>query len=105
MGVTNSRTRLSDFHFTTSSVVKNPPAMQEMQEMQVQSLSWEDPLENEIATHSSILAWKSHGQRSMVGYSPWGRKQSDTTAHTPSRDYGNGVLQPPEGSRKRISYF
>ena len=78
MGVTNSRTRLSDFHFTTSSVVKNPPAMQEMQEMQVQSLSWEDPLENEIATHSSILAWKSHGQRSLAGYSPWGHKGSGT---------------------------
>ena len=79
MGVTNSRTRLSDFHFTTSSVVKNPPAMQEMQEMQVQSLSWEDPLENEIATHSSILAWKSHGQRSLVGYSPWGHKELEPT--------------------------
>ena len=32
--------------------------MQEMQEMQVRSLSWEDPLEEEMATHSSILAWK-----------------------------------------------
>ena len=53
--------------------------MQEMQEMQVQSLSWEDPLENEIATHSSILAWKSHGQRSLVGYSPWGHKELEPT--------------------------
>ena len=35
--------------------VKNPPAMQEMQ---VQSLGWEDPLEEGMATHSSILAWK-----------------------------------------------
>ena len=35
--------------------VKNPPAMQETQ---VQSLGWEDPLEKEMATHSSILAWK-----------------------------------------------
>ena len=78
-GVTNSQTRLSDFHFTTSSAVKNPPAMQEMQEMQVQSLSWEDPLENEIATHSTILAWKSHGQRSLVGYSPWGHKELELT--------------------------
>ena len=33
----------------------------------------------EIATHSRILAWKSHGQRSLVGYSPWGCKKSDTT--------------------------
>ena len=32
-----------------------------------------------MATHSSILAWKSQGQRSLVGYSPWGGKESDTT--------------------------
>ena len=32
--------------------------MQEIQEMQVQSLGWEDPLEKEMATHSSILAWR-----------------------------------------------
>ena len=32
--------------------------MQELQEMQVRCLSWEDPLEKEMATHSSILAWK-----------------------------------------------
>ena len=38
--------------------VKNPPAMQETQEMQVQSLGWEDTLEKEMATHSSILAWR-----------------------------------------------
>ena len=38
--------------------VKIMPVMQETQEMQVQSLGWEDPLEEEIATHSSILAWK-----------------------------------------------
>ena len=36
--------------------VKNLPAMQEMQETWVQSLGWEDPLEEEMATHSSILA-------------------------------------------------
>ena len=38
--------------------VKNVPAMQETQEMQVQSLGREDPLEEEMAAHSSILAWK-----------------------------------------------
>ena len=36
-------------------MVKNLPASQEMQ---VQSLGWEDPLEKEMATHSSILAWE-----------------------------------------------
>ena len=39
--------------------VKNLPAMQEAQETQVQSLGWEDPLEKEMATHSSIFAWKT----------------------------------------------
>ena len=44
--------------FPHSSVVKNPPAMQEPQETWVQSLGWEDPLEEGMATHSSILAWE-----------------------------------------------
>ena len=44
--------------FPGGSVVKNPPAMQETQEMQVRSLGWEDPLEKEMATLFSILAWR-----------------------------------------------
>ena len=48
-----------------------------MQETEVQSLGWDDPLEKEMATHSGILAWESHGQRSLAGYSPWGCKESD----------------------------
>ena len=40
------------------SVLKNPPVTQETQEMQVWSLGWEDPLEEVMATHSSILSWK-----------------------------------------------
>ena len=45
--------------------------MQETEETQVQALGQEDPLEEEMATHSSILAWReSHGQRSLVDYSP-----------------------------------
>ena len=39
-------------------MVKNPAAMQETQETWVQSLGWEDLLEEEIASHSSILAWR-----------------------------------------------
>ena len=38
--------------------------------------------EKEMATHSSILPGKSHGQRSLAGYSPWGRKESDTSEVT-----------------------
>ena len=46
------------------SAVKNPPAMQELQEMRVLSLGREDPLEEEIVTHSSILACgTSHGEK------------------------------------------
>ena len=44
--------------FPGGSVEKNPPAMQETQEIRVQSLGREDPLEEGMATHSSILAWK-----------------------------------------------
>ena len=47
--------------------------------MNIGSLGREDPPEKEMATHSSTLAWKSHGRRSLVGYSPWGRKESETT--------------------------
>ena len=57
-------------------MVKHLPAMQEIR---VQSLGWEDPLEKEMATHSVFLPGEFHGQRSMVGYSPWGRKESDRT--------------------------
>ena len=38
--------------------VKNPPAMQEIQETRVQFLGQEDPMEKEMATHSSVLAWR-----------------------------------------------
>ena len=58
--------------FLAGSVVKNLPAMQETQ---VQSLGWDDPLKKEMATHSSILPEKSYGQRGLVGYSPWGHKR------------------------------
>ena len=40
-------------------MIKNLPGMQETQETQVRSLGWENPLEKEMATHFSILAWKS----------------------------------------------
>ena len=67
-----------------------------MQETWVWFLGWEDPLEKEMATHSSILALPGeiHGQRSLMGYSPWGYQESDTTeqltdthTHTHSSKY------------------
>ena len=53
--------------------------MQETQEMQVWSPSRDDPLEEEMATHPVFLPTKSHGQRSLEGYSPEGREESDST--------------------------
>ena len=48
-----------------------------MLEMQVRSLSWEDPLEKEWQSIPVFLPGKSHGQRSLAGYNPWGHKEPD----------------------------
>ena len=54
--------------------------------MWVSSLGWEDPLEEGMETHSSILAWKTPWQISLVGYTPWGRKETHTHTHTHTRN-------------------
>ena len=56
--------------------VKNLPAMQETQ---VQSLGWEDPLEKEMATHSSILAWKIPWTEEPDGLQSIELQESDAT--------------------------
>ena len=58
------------------SAIKNLPLMQEMQ---VQSLGWEDPLEKEMQPTPVLLPGKLHGQRSLAGYLPWGGKESAMT--------------------------
>ena len=50
-----------------------------MRETWFRSLGREDPLEKEMATHSSTLAWRVPWTEELVSYSPWGRKESDTT--------------------------
>jgi hypothetical protein len=50
--------------------------------MWVRSLQWKDPLDESTSTHSSVLAWRIHGQRSLVGYGPEGRKEPDMTKVT-----------------------
>ena len=57
-------------------MVKNLLAMQETW---VQSLAWEDPWRGEWQPISVFLPGKFHGQRSLVGYNPWDRKETDTT--------------------------
>ena len=59
-----------------AQLVKNLPAMRETW---VQSLDWEDLLEKKWQPTPVFLPGKSHGWRSLVGYSPWGRKELDIT--------------------------
>ena len=59
-----------------------------MRETWVQSLGWKGPLEKGKGARSSALAWRTHGQRSLAGYSPRGHREPDTAerlsaAHTP----------------------
>ena len=56
--------------------------MQETQETWVQSLGREDPPEEEMETHTNILAWKFPWTESLMGYSPCGHKELDTTKHS-----------------------
>ena len=87
--------------FPGSSVVKNPPAMQEPQETYAQSLSQEDHLEEERATHSSILAWRIPWREEPGGLQSMG-SQSQTrlskythihTLHRQRRIYSLGVTK------------
>ena len=59
-----------------AQTVKDLPAMLETQ---VQSLACEDPLEKGMTNHFIFLPGEFHGQMSLAGYNPWGRKKSDTT--------------------------
>ena len=59
-----------------AQMVKNPLAMCRLRfDPWVKKI----PLEKEMATYSTILAWKIHGQRGLAGYSPWGHQESDMT--------------------------
>ena len=49
-----------------------------MQDIWVRSLGWEDFLEKGMTIHSGILAWRIQWTEELTGYSPWGRKKSDT---------------------------
>ena len=76
-GIAKSRTRLSKFTFTFHS----------------------HALEKEMATHSSVLAWRIPGQKSLVGCHLWGHTELDTTGATwqqqPSEERGEQISNPP----------
>ena len=66
-------------HDHASLVIQKVKNLSIMQETQVPSRGREVPLEKEMATHSRILAWESHGQRTLAGNSLWGCKELNTT--------------------------
>ena len=66
-----------------AQTVKNLPAMKKTW---VQSLDQKDPLEKGMATHCSILAWRTPWREDLEGYSPWGHKELDPTER-PSLKY------------------
>ena len=63
----------------TSLVVQTVKRLSTMQETWVRALVWEDPLEKEMATHSSTIAWKIPWTEEPGSYSLWGHKESDMT--------------------------
>ena len=71
-----------------AQMVKNLPAMRETW---VQSLGWKGPLEKEMTPTPVLLPGKSHGQRSLEGYSPWGHKESDVTEQLLLIDYSQDI--------------
>ena len=80
-----------------AQTVKNPPAMKETW---VRSLGWEDPLEKEMASHSSGECLEDpHGQRSLLGYSAGGRQESDTTERLSTQPFTLEHLPSPVDRR------
>ena len=69
--------------------MKNLPIMQETW---VQSLGWEDTLEKEMATQSSILAWRIPWTEEPAGYSPKGHKELDTTKRLNTFHFQSGYM-------------
>ena len=79
-------------HNPGGAMVKNLPASAGDIRNWVWSLGWENPLEQEMETHSSILAWEPHRQRSLVGHSPWSCKELDTTERLSTHTSRPGIL-------------
>ena len=75
----NKQKRVTNMASLISQGLKNLPAIQEIQEMWVRPLSQKDPLDGEMVAAPVFLPEKSQGQRSLVGYSPKGHKESDMT--------------------------
>ena len=84
--------------YPSDSEVKTPPVLQMTQEIRIQSLGWEDPLKEEMATHSSVLAGKIPWTEKPSGLWSMGLKESDTTEvteHTHTHTYTTQKAHSP----------
>ena len=80
--------------FPIGQWIKNPPAMQQTQETRVWSLGWEDPLEKEMATHSSNLAWEISWTEELGGLGSTGLQTvRHNRAHDTNHSYNQTDLQ------------
>ena len=70
---------MKSFIIYTSLVAQMVKRLSIMRETWVQALGWEDPWRRKWQSTPVLSPGKSHGQRSLVGYSVWGRRESDTT--------------------------
>ena len=84
--------------FCDGSVVENHLSVQEVG---VLSLGLEDSMEEEMAAHSVFLLGQSHGERSLVGYSPWGRQR---TRHALVTKQQRKCSSPPLGGYMKTGY-
>ena len=96
-GNTLVHSKIGAWGFPGGSVVKNPPANAGDTSLipGLQSLGHEDPLEEGMATHSSVLAWRIPWTEEPVGYSPQGRKESDRPEVT---EHALGRSHMPQGN-------
>ena len=100
---------VKNFHLVTTilgfpggSEVKNLPAMQELWERQVRSLGWEDPLNKKMATHSSILAWRTPWIEEIGGLQSMGSQRVGHDLRDLACMYGN---HSGEGNGNPLQYF
>ena len=98
--------------FPSDSVVKNPLAMQETQETWVRSLGQEDPLEEEMATHSSVLAWRIPGREEPGGLQSMrshrvrlNRRMSASTSTSITEMFSSLLRVPGETEISRLLCF
>ena len=80
-------------------MVKNLPTVQETQ---IQSLGWEDPIEKGMATHSSILTWSIPWTEEPGSLHPWGHKELDTTERLSTAQHTSGKKKKKKLYRRKF---